>query len=327
MSNSKETPKLTAGQEEKLKLITRNLQEVLGEDRLKEILTKRDLKVTGELPPQANLTSATLFPCVKLQTSSRPGSTRLDVYKIASNVTEHDAKKAGTEVVKQVNHPLLSSLLYPCLQALDEEYLKVDAQFGGNDQRKIFVFAGECLPQIGYDKRIHLMNPMVPGLKGSKMSSSEEDSKIDLLDSEEQLKRKINQAFCEPGNVDDNGVLSFCEHVLLPLRNSKDFEIKRAPEHGGNMMFKTFEELKDAFKKQTVHPGDLKKAVEGYLNELLKPIRAEFSSPEMKDLVARPTQKNQRRRRQLAFFIIAPVLNNLHSPTKAPALNSQCTLL
>jgi tyrosyl-tRNA synthetase len=26
-------------------------------------------------------------------------------------------------------------------QALDEEYLKVDAQFGGVDQRKIFTFA------------------------------------------------------------------------------------------------------------------------------------------------------------------------------------------
>ena len=27
------------------------------------------------------------------------------------------------------------------MQALDEEYLKVDAQFGGVDQRKIFTFA------------------------------------------------------------------------------------------------------------------------------------------------------------------------------------------
>lgn len=68
---------------------------------------------------------------------------------------------------------------------------------------------------------------LVPGLKGSKMSSSEEDSKIDLLDSEEQLKRKINQAFCEPGNVDDNGILSFCEHVLIPLRNSKGRILRR----------------------------------------------------------------------------------------------------
>ena len=31
------------------------------------------------------------------------------------------------------------------LQALDEEYLKVDAQFGGVDQRKIFTFAEKVL--------------------------------------------------------------------------------------------------------------------------------------------------------------------------------------
>jgi tyrosyl-tRNA synthetase len=46
------------------------------------------------------------------------------------------------------------------LQALDEEYLKVDAQFGGADQRKIFTFSEKYLPQLGYQKRIHLMNPM-----------------------------------------------------------------------------------------------------------------------------------------------------------------------
>ena len=73
---------------------------------------------------------------------------------------QHDAKKAGAEVVKQVDHPLLSGLLYPGLQALDEEYLKVDCQFGGVDQRKIFTFAEKYLPQLGYAKRIHLMNPM-----------------------------------------------------------------------------------------------------------------------------------------------------------------------
>ena len=40
----------------------------------------------------------------------------LDVYRLSSMVTEHDAKKAGAEVVKQVDHPLISSLLYPGLQ-------------------------------------------------------------------------------------------------------------------------------------------------------------------------------------------------------------------
>ena len=49
-------------------------------------------------------------------------------------MTEHDAKKAGVEVVKQVESSLLSDLLYPSLQALDEQYLDVDFQFGGVDQ-------------------------------------------------------------------------------------------------------------------------------------------------------------------------------------------------
>ncbi|XP_019863630.1 PREDICTED: tyrosine--tRNA ligase, cytoplasmic-like [Amphimedon queenslandica] len=64
---------------------------------------------------------------------------------MTSVVSQHDAKKAGAEVVKQVKFPLLSGLLYPGLQALDEEYLKVDAQFGGEDQRKIFTFAEKVI--------------------------------------------------------------------------------------------------------------------------------------------------------------------------------------
>lgn len=58
----------------------------------------------------------------------------MDAYRLAAIVTEHDAKKAGAEVVKQVESPLLSGLLYPGLQALDEQYLGCDFQFGGVDQ-------------------------------------------------------------------------------------------------------------------------------------------------------------------------------------------------
>ncbi len=54
--------------------------------------------------------------------------------RLCAIVSERDAKKAGAEVVKQVETPQLSSLLYPGLQALDEEYLDVDFQFGGVDQ-------------------------------------------------------------------------------------------------------------------------------------------------------------------------------------------------
>lgn len=201
----------------------------------------------------------------------------LDMYRLSSTVTQHDARKAGAEVVKQVEHPLLSGLLYPGLQALDEEYLKVDAQFGGVDQRKIFTFSEKYMPQLGYAKRIHLMNPMVPGLAGGKMSSSEEDSKIDLLDSPANVKKKIKRAFCEPGNVTDNGLLSFVKHVLFSIfKDGEGFEVFRKPENGGNLNFTKYEDLEKTFAANELHPGDLKTSVENYINRLLEPIRKAF---------------------------------------------------
>ena len=148
-----------------------------------------------------------------------PGKLVSNCLKNASSYVRlhHILYNLGAEVVKQVQHPLLSGLLYPGLQALDEQYLGCDAQFGGVDQRKIFTYAEKYLPALGYEKRSHLMNPMVPGLQGTKMSSSDADSKIDLLDTPAALKKKLKKAFCEPGNIADNGILSFCKYVIFPV--------------------------------------------------------------------------------------------------------------
>ena len=54
-------------------------------------------------------------------------------------------------------------------------------------------------------------------VQGTKMSSSDEDSKIDLLDSAAGVKKKLKKAFCEPGNIADNGILSFCKYVIVPV--------------------------------------------------------------------------------------------------------------
>jgi tyrosyl-tRNA synthetase len=209
----------------------------------------------------------------------------LDVYRLSTVVTEHDAKKGGAEVVKQVEHPLLSGLLYPLLQALDEEYLKVDAQFGGLDQRKIFALATECLPRLGYDKRIHLMNPMVPGLTGDKMSSSDRNSKIDLLESPATLKEKVASAFCEPGNIEKNGVLSFLKMVLFPLSKDGKFVVKRLEKYGGDVTYNSYEEVEEAFKNKLLYPGDLKDAVAAVLDAMLEPIRKKFQTPELQQLI------------------------------------------
>lgn len=230
----------------------------------------------------------------------------LDNYRLCATVTEHDAKKAGAEVVKQVESPLLSGLLYPGLQALDEQYLDVDFQFGGVDQRKIFTFAELYLPRLGYAKRAHLMNAMVPGLAGGKMSSSDPDSKIDFLDPPDAVRRKIKKAFCEEGNVEDNGILAFVEAVLIPISelrleraaektgsNSegeeqlKPFATEGAPtgtvisvsrdeKYGGPMHFSTYDALREAFEKREVHPKDLKGAVADAIVSLLAPIRRRF---------------------------------------------------
>lgn len=212
----------------------------------------------------------------------------LDVYKLTSVVTQHDARKAGAEVVKQVEYPLLSGLLYPGLQALDEEYLKVDAQFGGVDQRKIFTFSAKYLPMLGYEKRVHFMNPMVPGLTGAKMSSSEEESKIDLIDSPSNLKKKLKRAFCEPGNIADNGILAFVKHVLFSLfKEGEGFSVFRKEEFGGDVTFLKYEDLEKSFAAEELHPGDLKAATEVYINKLLDPIRSVFEMPEFKELSTR----------------------------------------
>ncbi|KAJ2158510.1 Tyrosine--tRNA ligase cytoplasmic [Coemansia sp. RSA 552] len=213
----------------------------------------------------------------------------MDNYKLAALVTEHDAKKAGAEVVKQVDSPALSGLLYPGMQALDEHYLGVDAQFGGVDQRKIFTFAEKYLPHLGYKKRIHLMNPMVPGLQGSKMSASDPNSKIDLLDGKKTVQNKLKKAFCEVGVVEGNGILSFAKFVLFPVSELRtgtpELVIRRKEEYGGDSTYTSYAALERDYAEGLVHPGDLKASVAEALNVLLSPIREHFESPEMQKLL------------------------------------------
>lgn len=117
------------------------------------------------------------------------------------------------------------------------------------------------------------------------MSSSEEDSKIDLLDSSANVKKKLKKAFCEPGNIENNGILSFAKHVLFPLfKSDEKFIIPRKLENGGDIGFNTYEQLENAFAKEEVHPADLKIGAELYINKLLEPIRKVFENPELKKL-------------------------------------------
>ncbi|MCJ1308930.1 hypothetical protein MMC25_002585 [Agyrium rufum] len=208
----------------------------------------------------------------------------MDLFRLSSVVTEHDSKKAGAEVVKQVDNATLSGLIYPLMQALDEEHLGVDAQFGGVDQRKIFTLAAEQLPKIGYKERAHLMNTMVPGLAGGKMSSSDPDSKIDLLDTPDGIKKKIKKAYAVPKEVEGNGIISFVEYVLLPVSALKagggtgKFVVEKREGEGEPLVYESIEALKDDYIADRLTPQLLKNGVSAALTALLEPIQAEFQA-------------------------------------------------
>ncbi|EIW70785.1 phosphoribosylaminoimidazolesuccinocarboxamide synthase [Tremella mesenterica] len=236
----------------------------------------------------------------------------LDMYKFHALVSTKAAEHAGAEVVKESESPLMSSLLYPGLQALDEQYLDVHFQFGGVDQRKIFMYAAHYLPRLGYAKRAHLMNGMVPGLSGGKMSSSDPKSKIDYLDSPADITAKLKAAVCTPAQVEGNGVLAFLRTVLIPVQELRDeqaqgrgekgfrgegsfvsdtapegtvFSITRPEKFGGDIHFASYEALEQAYAKEEVHPGDLKGGVTDALIKLLSPIRKMFEeSPEWQEV-------------------------------------------
>lgn len=207
----------------------------------------------------------------------------LDVLKLSTYSTVHDAMKAASDVVKFGDNPKLSGLIYPLMQALDEEYLGVDVQYGGIDQRKIMMFARENLDKVGYKPRIELMTPLIPGLTATgKMSSSEPNSKIDLIEKTADIKSKLNKAFCPEKEVEGNGVMAFMKYVIMVIKEDKKEKliIKRPEKFGGNLEIKTYSELEKIYSEGKLHPMDLKNTMSEELDEMLAPIRKAFLGKE-----------------------------------------------
>lgn len=240
-----------------------------------------------------------------------------DVYRINSLTSVSNAKRAGAEVVKKSDNPTMTGLLYPTLQALDEAHLRVDAQFGGIDQRKIFAYATDFLPKLEknkfdptlkYDKRIHLMIEMIPGISTSKaepepivvdgdavddeiknkMSASDEKTKLDLLDGKGAIRKKIRSAYCAEGDIEDNTLMVILDKLLFKLmrHRGEKFVVPRSDEHGGNVTYDTIEDVKTDFSAKKLHPDDFKNGIVDYVNNLIDPIRNAFDTPERRKLVA-----------------------------------------
>ncbi|MDP7141403.1 MAG: tyrosine--tRNA ligase [Candidatus Woesearchaeota archaeon] len=208
------------------------------------------------------------------------------VMQIARNSTVKRIVRCSQIMGRKEDEALQSSqILYPCMQCADIFYLKADICQLGMDQRKVNVLAREIGEKLGFWKPIIVSHHMLMGLgqppetnmEGAeraielKMSKSKPDSAIFMTDSKEEITRKIKKAYCPEGIIEDNPILEYCKYIIFEKFDS--FKIERPDKWGGNLEFKNYNELENAFEKKELHPMDLKTAAGDYLNKLLEPVR------------------------------------------------------
>jgi tyrosyl-tRNA synthetase len=191
------------------------------------------------------------------------------VLQLSQQITLNRAMRSMDEVGRQMDHPTVSQMIYPLMQAADIAMLGVDAAVGGIDQRKIHMLAREHLINFGYGAPVCIHTPIINGLDGKKMSSSQ-GNYISIADSEDDIKKKCQKAFCPP-EIPENPVLQIFQHHIFP--KLPQVVVKRPEKFGGDRSFSSYAEIELAYQKGEVHPLDLKKTCGDCLIEILSPVR------------------------------------------------------
>lgn len=191
-----------------------------------------------------------------------------------------------------------SQILYPCMQAADIFHLEADICQLGMDQRKVNMLARELGEKLGYWKPVivshHMLmglgQPPTTGLTGAeksiemKMSKSKPETAIFMTDTTEDIKRKINDAYCPAKQVADNPILEYSKYLLF--EKFKVIKIERPSKFGGDITFNSYQDLEKAYSTGNLHPSDLKKAVSVYVDRLIEPTRKHFEkNKKAKDLL------------------------------------------
>lgn len=186
-----------------------------------------------------------------------------------------------------------AQIMYPCMQIADIFKLGAKITQLGMDQRKVNMLAREIGPQLGYWKPVVISHHMLMGLGkppsedadtatrtiANKMSKSNPDSAVFMTDTSEDIKRKINKAYCLEGDIKENPILEYCKYIIFESFDRlgiTQFTVERPEKFGGNASYKTYAELESSFSAKLVHPMDLKQSVVKYLNQLLQPVRKHF---------------------------------------------------
>ena len=208
-----------------------------------------------------------------------------DVMKLSLRVRYLRAKRSMDLVGRKDDDPHVSQFLYPLMQTVDMKHLNVDIAFGDFAQRKLHMLAREELSKIGYKKTpIAIHHATMLSLKGAirVMSSSLPQTTIMIDENPDEIKRKISNAFCPEKQLIDNTMLQICKHIIFGWR--KELKIERERKYGGDISFKSYSELENAYGEGSLHPSDLKNATANMLIKILEPVRKKFSKAKVKKL-------------------------------------------
>lgn len=202
-----------------------------------------------------------------------------------------------------------AQLLYPPMQVADIFIQGINIAHAGIDQRKAHVIARDTalnlkirplLDKNGKKiKPIAIHHPLILGLgkpptwptpkeglqelwSALKMSKSKPNTCVFIHDSPEEIKKKIEDAFCLPKDIDFNPVLNWAKLLIFQIK--KELEIKRPEKYGGDIILEGYAQLEQLYKEGKIHPLDLKNAIAESIIEILEPARKHFSKPKIRKL-------------------------------------------
>lgn len=188
-----------------------------------------------------------------------------------------------------------AALIYPCMQVADIFHMNIDVACAGIDQRKAHMLARETASKFGLEKPVCLHTPLLMGLEppaqvkgkfdedemlslkiGAKMSKSMPTRCIFIHDAPEEIREKINLAYCPPKEVEANPIMDIARYIIFPRLGR--LYMDRPEKFGGPQTFNSFKELAEAYSKGAVHPLDLKNAAAEALANILEGVREYFKS-------------------------------------------------
>ncbi|MBI2018671.1 tyrosine--tRNA ligase [Candidatus Daviesbacteria bacterium] len=191
----------------------------------------------------------------------------------------------------------VATLFYPAMQAADIFQMGVNIAHAGTDQRNVHVVAREAAKKIGFAKPVAIHHHLLKGLlkphvwplpkenrdemvTAMKMSKSKPDSAVFIHDEPDEIKRKVNNAFCPEGETDYNPILDWTKYLVMV--DGSSLIVHRKKEFGGDITYTSYEELEIDYAQKKLHPQDLKEAVAEWLIKKLEPARNYFEDPKRK---------------------------------------------